>query len=154
MNRVKLNKLFSFDKGNSGSFDDYYDVVDSGAETVAYISCTTNKNGINGFVIPKESDVIFEPMTITVAGQGQGSVCYSTIQPHRFIASTLVLTLVANEDEFKKHGLNVDIETLSVICALIRKFRWRFSFGRTVDDDRLGELLVDIDKIKNVLKQI
>jgi hypothetical protein len=154
MNNVKINVLFKFDKGNASSFDDYYDVIEECPDSVAYISAATTRNGINGFVLPKESDIIFKPMTISVAAQGQGSVSYATIQPHKYIASKLVLCLTPNLDKFKEYNLSDNIETLSIICAIIRKYRWRFSFGRTVDEERLGELYIDIDKIKSIINTI
>lgn len=163
-NLVKINKLFTIGKGNSPSFEEYYDLVDSEFQTVAYVSASTTRNGINGFVLPKQSDIVFKKNLITVALQGQGSVSYATVQPHRFIASKLVLVLTPNIDSFKDYGIiseeeaenyitsgSISIDKLAIFCAFIRKYRWRFSYGRTVDEERLGELKIDIDIVKQYL---
>jgi len=149
--QINIGELFEISKGNAGSLDDYYDIVDEDANTVAYVSASTTRNGINGFVLPKGTEKVFEPHTITVAIQGQGSVAYATLQPHRYIASGLVLSLKPIESKFSKYNLQLSDDTLIIICAMIRKFRWRFSYGRTVDIDRINVLKIDTDKISNVL---
>jgi hypothetical protein len=154
MSKAKLKNIFTIKQGNSSSYDDYFDIAEDNSDTVAYVSAATNRNGINGFVIPKAGDIIFNPQTITVASQGQGSVGYATVQPHKYIASTLVLSLEPNSAEFERHELNTDLETLTAICAFIRKFRWRFSFGRNIDEERIGELSIDVCKVKRIVEAI
>lgn len=146
---VKLSDLFVMKTGTAGSFDDYTDITDPEVDSVSYISAATTRNGINGFVQPRERDVVYPANSITVAIQGQGSVSFATVQPHAFIASKLVLVMLVNKESFLENGLTPSTETLAVIASLIRKQRWRFSFGRRADPDRLAVMEISLEKIKN-----
>lgn len=154
MGRVRVEDLFTISKGNAPSFDLYTDIAEAQAPTVAYVSASTSRNGVNGFVLPARGDKVFPADTITIAVQGQGSVAYASVQPHRYIASAMVLSLSPKAAAFAAHGLAPDSATLAALCACLRKHRWRFSFSRNADEGRVGELELDLDAVKEVIARI
>lgn len=147
---IKLSKLFEVKLGDAPSFDEYVDITDETHPTVAYVSASTTRNGINGFVVPHRDNTVFSKNLVTVAVQGQGSVAFATLQPHEFVASKLVAVLTPKPKGFDTNGITLNNENLSIICSLIRKQRWRFSFGRTVSTDRLKMLVIDVGKVKTI----
>lgn len=133
-----VSDLFSVAKGGAPSFEEYDEVVLDGLadqkSPVAYVSASTNVNGVNGYVIPKPKDRVWRGGLITVAAQGQGSVGFATVQAKDFVASNQVLVLTPRP----KMPLNE--RDILLVAAAIRKNRWRFSFGRGVSVDRCGAI--------------
>lgn len=151
---IKISELFDIKCGDAPSFDDYVDITDDSQPTVAYVSASTTRNGINGFVVPQQDNEVFTKNLVTVAVQGQGSVAFATVQPHQFVASKLVAVLTPKIKKFDEIGLECNPLVLSVICSLIRKQRWRFSFGRTASVYRIKMITISIDRVKEVLLKL
>lgn len=139
MKTVKLGDVFEPVKGNASSFEDYHEVrgQPSGDErVVAYVSASTNNNGVNGYVIPNQKDTVHDEGRIVVASQGDGSVCFATVQLAAFISSKQSWVLVEKPDWVGR----ISAERKFWLCAFIRKNHWRFSFGRNVSSTRLQDL--------------
>lgn len=149
-----LKDYFTIVKGKADSVENYRESDDTDA--VAYVSASTNYNGIKALVSPNlaeegqslpegtSPDKVFPADTLTVAAQGQGSVGYATVQPMPFVAAATVLVLIP------KQGLSFSKEQLFLMAAVIRKNRWRYGFGRPISPDRCARIIVP-ENIKQLL---
>ena len=106
------------------------------------ISATTKNNGVIGY---SEKDVgeRFPPNCITVANTGQGSVGFPTYQEEPFYATNNITVLIPKFECNKFTGL--------FLCTLIKKDRFKYSWGRILSETRLknARIRLPVDKTGN-----
>lgn len=100
---------------------------------IAYIGAKKNDNGIMKYVqlVP---DLVTKGNCIVFIGDGQGSVGFTTYQPHNFIGST---TLTAGYSPFLNEF------NAQFLITILDMERYRYSFGR-----KYGHTVVKKAKIK------
>lgn len=141
---VKISDLFEVKRGSCGNLDGYVE----GATPL--ITATTYNNATGGFVTAKLGDRFFQPNSIAVAIDGDGSVMFASIQQVLFVASTHVEVLTPKDSEFwmsQKRG------KLVAIASMLRTQRWRFNFGRSAAG-RLKDLELDENVIEGIAAQV
>lgn len=106
------------------------------------ISATTNNNGVIGY-LAEDCRGRFPSNCITIANTGQGSVGFPTYQEFPFYATNNITALIPKFDCTKYIGL--------FLCALIKKDRYKYSWGRVLNDTRINDakLKLPIDKNGN-----
>lgn len=93
-----------------------------------FVTTSTQRNGIVGYI---NAEPMFPAGSITVPYNGEGGVGYAFFQPVAFCASDDVQVLVPPND--------VDRAALLFVCAVIRRERYRYSFGRKWHMARMSE---------------
>ncbi len=130
----RIDEVFDVHRARSGLFDEYE------PGTVAYVTNSSDTNGVLGFVEPRDGDTVFQFTGIVVNSFSRtpGS-CGARVQVPPFIACSrsgnglLVL-------EPKKH---MTAGHLAHLAAYInRAHGWRFTWYRQATKDRLRGLLI------------
>jgi hypothetical protein len=100
---------------------------------VPFIGATTKDNGLVDYM---SGPAQFPAMSISVPYNGMGGRAYAFLQPRAFCASDDVHVLVPRDI--------VPRAALLFVCTLIRKERYRFSFGRKW---HLGRMVEDVIRL-------
>ncbi|MFC1977180.1 restriction endonuclease subunit S [Chloroflexota bacterium] len=111
-------------------------------EVVQVISATKKNNGVIGYS-KKDKGKPFPANCITVANTGQSSVGYASFHEKPFYATNNITVLIPNFE------CNIYIGLF--ICALIQKDRYRYSFGRVLNENRVkaAKIRFPVDKDDN-----
>jgi type I restriction-modification system DNA methylase subunit len=109
-------------------------------EGLPVVSATTRNNGVIGYS-EKHNEEQFPANCITIATTGQGSVGFPTFQGRPFIATTNVTVLIPKFECDKYIGL--------FICTVIKKDRYKYSWGRIINDTRLGTAKIKLPADNN-----
>lgn len=137
---MKLNEFFKFHKAKSKGFEDY----EKG--NVAFVTNGFTNNGIVGYVMPKKGDKVFNFEGICISAFGEATVQKPPFLPRGNGGSGL---LVLEPKE------NITSEKLFQIAAYINQVhRWRFSYGRMANAQRVKNLEIKISeniKLKNTI---
>lgn len=141
---VKISDLFDVQRGTCGKLDGY------ASGTTLLVTATTYNHAAGGFVTPKEDDRTFEPMSVAVAIDGDGSVMFGSVQRTRFVASTHVEVLTPKTSPFWE---SAKLEKLIAIASMLRTQRWRFGFGRSAAG-RLKSLELDELLLERIAGQV
>jgi len=129
---MKLDDLFIFHAAKSKGFEDYQN------GDVAFITNGLRNNGIQGYVTPKERDRIFNFEGICLSAFCEATVHKPPYLPRGNGGSGLLVFEPKEEISF---------EQLSQIAAFINQaHRWRFSYGRMVNKERVKDLEIRIAK--------
>lgn len=106
------------------------------------ISASTNNNGVVGYLNTKDKN-IFAPNCITIANTGQGSVGFPSFQEKAFYATNNITVLKPKFVCNKYIGI--------FLCTLIKKDRYKYSYGRILNDKRIKEakIKLPVDKMNN-----
>lgn len=111
-------------------------------EGLPVISATTKNNGVIGHS-EKDNGEQFPPNCITIANTGQGSVGFPAFQEKPFYATNNITVLIPKFECNKYIGL--------FLCALIKKDRYKYSWGRVLNDTRINDtkIKLPVDKKGN-----
>ncbi|MFA5410345.1 MAG: restriction endonuclease subunit S [Candidatus Omnitrophota bacterium] len=111
-------------------------------KTFPLISATTKNNGVVGYLDINTNDK-FPPNCITIANTGQGSVGFPAFQEKEFYATNNITVLKPKFKCNKYVGL--------FLCTLMKKERFKYSYGRVINEKRIKEarLKLPIDKKGN-----
>ncbi len=131
----KLGNIFSFERGKCGSAEK---LLEKGEE-IFYVGAKKEDNGFMYKVLRDESYVT-KGNCIVFIGDGQGSVGYSTYQENDFIGST-TLSMGRNDNLNKYNAL--------FIITLLDKERFKYSFGRKWNGDKLKNTKIKLPKDKD-----
>jgi len=99
------------------------------------VSAATKNNGVIGY-LEKHDGKIFHANSITIANTGQGSVGYPTFQGKHYFATNNVSVLSPKFKCNKYIGL--------FLCVLIKQDRYKYSFGRVLNDTRVNSSSVKL----------
>ncbi|MGH7203757.1 MAG: restriction endonuclease subunit S [Candidatus Levyibacteriota bacterium] len=136
-NTMKINDLFEITNAHSKGFDDH----EKGE--IPFVTNGTDDNGIVGFVKPLTGERVFNKRSICVS-----SFCEATVQRPPFLprgngGSGLIVLLPKEKMSY---------EELFYYASQINFYKWKFSFGRMVIADRLGELpIIEVKDRKDAI---
>lgn len=109
-------------------------------EGLPVISATTKNNGVVGYS-EKDDGQQFPPNSITIANTGQGSVGFPCFQEKSFYATNNITVLIPAFKCNKYIGL--------FLCTLIKKDRYKYSFGRVLNENRFNDAKIRLPVDKN-----
>jgi len=119
---IKINKLFKVESGKTQNLQD----LDFG--NTPFISSTEKNNGISAFI---NKEPTFEGGLITVSRNG--SVAEAFYQPIPFCASLDDIRVLTPLD------FNLNKYTALYICTLIKKEKFRYTYGRKFGTERIRD---------------
>jgi hypothetical protein len=96
-----------------------------------FVGTSTRRNGVVGYV---GATPMFEGGCVTVPYNGQGGVGWACYQPEPFCASDDVQVLLAPD--------GADQAAMMFVSVVLRRERYRFSFGRKWHLDRMRETTI------------
>ncbi len=130
--KKKLSDIFNIDYGQGEIHSKEH--LELGENLV--ISSQGGDNGCYGFY---DIEVKYKKPVISIPNTGSIGMAFVQEYPCCIDDNCLVLSL--------KNGIEISIEEMYFIAALIRLDSWRYRYGRQITDKRLGNLEIDFSKL-------
>lgn len=135
-----FNDVFLFERGDRLITEEQVD------GDIAYISSTKINNGIDNYITPPDTMIIYEnAMTLN----NSGSIGYCFYHTYKFVASDYCTIL-----SVKDKNIKLDLSLFLFLKPVIEKMKSKYGFAREMSNDRLNNERISLPAIKILDKYI
>jgi len=132
---LQIQEIFNIRNAKSSGFENYK------IGNVPFVTNGYRNNGIIGYVQPNNKDRVFNKLSICISAFCEATVQYPPFLPRGNGGSGLLVLEPKNKMTFN--------ELVKIAAFINNTHKWRFSFGRMVNRERIEHLDVNIsDKVE------